>query len=93
MTMRKWTRSRQLPCDAIDWWVENTADQEPDQEQRSRWKAWSSSRRNQEEYAAVVRLLREIRRLPPPVPAQRHELLEDAAAEPHTLDSFAVSDS
>jgi hypothetical protein len=43
-------QSQQSAPDAVDWFVENEADREPDPETLGRWEMWSRDARNLEEY-------------------------------------------
>jgi hypothetical protein len=74
-------KSGQSPRDAVDWFVENESDREPDPMRLREWEAWSASPQNRADYAEIIWMREEARTLSVPPTASRQELLADIADE------------
>jgi transmembrane sensor len=72
----------QSPRDAVDWFVENESDPEPDPMTLRRWETWSASLKNRADYAEIIWMREEARTLSAPPTASRQELQADIADEP-----------
>lgn len=71
-----------LPAhEAVDWFVENTADREPNLKTLPRWKRWCSNRLNSAEYVNIVEMSKVLPLLPPPRQPSPSAVLEDAALD------------
>jgi hypothetical protein len=71
----------QSPRDAVDWFVENQSDPEPDPMRLREWGAWCASFKNRADYAEIIWIREDARTLPAPPTASRQELLLDIADE------------
>jgi ferric-dicitrate binding protein FerR (iron transport regulator) len=78
---RREAKGEQSPRDAVDWFVENESDPEPDPVTLRRWEAWSASPKNRADYAKIIRMREEARTLSAPPTASRQELLADIEDE------------
>lgn len=74
-------QSQQSAPDAVDWFVKNESDGEPDHETLGQWEMWCSDSRNLEEYEDVVQMWQQLRMMPAPSPVSRRALVEDWKAE------------
>jgi hypothetical protein len=83
---------RVLPVQkAVDWFVENTADREPNLTTLLRWERWCSNRMNCAEYVNIVEMSRQVLPLlPPPGRPSQGALLEDAASDQGNLKSVML---
>jgi hypothetical protein len=67
---------------AVDWFVENSGDREPNITTLLRWERWCSNRMNCAEYVNVVEMSRKVLPLvPSPCLPSQSALLEDAASD------------
>ena len=73
----------ELPThDAVDWFVENTADRESNIATILRWERWCSNHRNCAEYLNIVEMSRKVLPLlPSPRRPSQSALLADAASD------------
>jgi hypothetical protein len=71
----------QSPRDAVDWFVENESDPEPDPIRLREWETWSASLKNRADYAEIILMREEARTLSAPPTASRQELLADITDE------------
>ena len=55
-----------LVHDAVEWFVENESDTEPRRALLLRWELWFRHPKNRSDYAGVIQMREQIRRLPPP---------------------------
>jgi hypothetical protein len=67
--------------DAVDWFVENESDPEPDPIRLREWEAWSASLKNRADYAEIFWMRQVARTLSAPPTASRQELLADIKDE------------
>jgi len=63
--------------DAVDWYVQNESDHEPDRATLARWELWSNNRQHCKEYEDLVQMMRQLRLLGPPAKPVRSELIAD----------------
>jgi len=67
--------------DAVEWFVENESDHEPDEGTVSQWEEWCTHAWNKAAYADIVLVRLQIRLLSVPTVACREDLLRDVLAE------------
>lgn len=73
--------SRQLAWDAVDWYVRNESDREPDQEFVKQWELWCNDVRNLEKYEDVIRMRQQLLMVAAPTPASQASLVADFERE------------
>ncbi len=74
-------RGEKRERDAVEWVVENGSDHSVDEVTVAQWEEWDTQPGNQADYAEVIEMCQQIRRLPAPSLASREELVRDALAE------------
>ena len=67
--------------DAVDWFVGNTSDIEPEMTTLLQWRWWFCRPRNCADYVGVVEMQQRLRLLPPPAHPNREALVADAGAD------------
>jgi ferric-dicitrate binding protein FerR (iron transport regulator) len=63
--------------DAVGWYLKVQSGHALDPETQSRWEVWCDEPRNRKEYLKLVRMIRQMRRMPPPGQPSRAELIAD----------------
>ena len=73
--------NQQTSQEAIQWFVLNESGRMDNEELSERWDEWRGEPLNRAEYIRILRLVEDVRALPPPAPVPRKKLREDAAVE------------
>ena len=63
--------------DAVGWYLKVESGHALDPETQSRWEVWRDEPRNRKEYLRLERMIRQMRRMPPPGQPSRAELIAD----------------